>query len=246
MNNTISQKLQSSEKKHVILRLIGLIACLAVLSIVYITNPSLLIIKPDVYSIVLPVLSLLFAVALFMERSIAVFLSAWRSGGADVLDEDIRAVNKNIANLKKLIEDGKIEANIKEYSNQLEENESRLSNLLKNRIEYRAVSRQIAIWLGLGFGLLISSAGIRILSAFITEESLAIIVRTTQGYIFSVVDVLLTGSVLAGGTGAINKLMKVYYSFTTKTADKINNPKEDNPSAKNPGVGTANTASVPK
>lgn len=44
--------------------------------------------------------------------------------------------------------------------------------------------------------------------------------ETINSGAFRTIDIVLTGSVLAGGSEAINKIMKVYTTFMQTTADK--------------------------
>jgi len=67
--------------------------------------------------------------------------------------------------------------------------------------------------MGLGIGFLVSLVGVRVLGNVIDIASLS---GDQQG-VFTVVDILLTGAVLAGGSEAVNKIMKVYNSFMIAT-----------------------------
>ena len=42
-----------------------------------------------------------------------------------------------------------------------------------------------------------------------------------QQHIFVAVDILITGSVLAGGSEAFNKIMKIYNNIMNSTAEKV-------------------------
>ena len=134
--------------------------------------------------IVLPTLfTTILLICLFVERAIEVFLSALRSGGADQIDA-------NIARLQQAVGD---------------EAAAALSDAFLERGQYRTHSRLIAQQMGLCFGLLIALVGFRIL------ENLAVAAPGHwQGKVFVLVDVILTGSVLAGGSDAVNKLTKAY------------------------------------
>lgn len=143
----------------------------------------------------------LLLISLFVERAIEVFLSAWRSGRADELDIEIANLNKQVAGSAKTTAE-KLKLN--------------LQSLEKDRTVYRAGSRFIAQWLGLGIGVLVALVGVRVLGNIVDITTLS----KEQEAAFVVVDVLLTGAVLAGGSEAINKIMKVYNSFMIKTAEK--------------------------
>lgn len=124
-----------------------------------------------------------------------------RSGRADELDIEIANLNKQVAGSAKTTAE-KLKLN--------------LQSLKKDRTVYRAGSRFIAQWLGLGIGVLVALVGVRVLGNIVDITTLS----KAQEAAFVVVDVLLTGAVLAGGSEAINKIMKVYNSFMIKTAEK--------------------------
>jgi hypothetical protein len=72
---------------------------------------------------------------------------------------------------------------------------------------YKLGTARFAHWLSFFFGLLISLAGIRALSALVDPETLKIIQNSTlHGTFFGAVDVIVTGGVIAGGSAAIDKM----------------------------------------
>ena len=91
-----------------------------------------------------------------------------------------------------------------------------LEGLERERTAYSAKSRFIAQWFGLGLGMFVSLVGIRVLGNIVDINSLTGKHRSA----FVVVDIILTGAVLAGGSEAINKIMKIYNSVMNSTAKK--------------------------
>lgn len=87
--------------------------------------------------------------------------------------------------------------------------------LVRERADYRAHSRLIAQQLALGFGLLIALVGIRILAGLVQE-----VPAGWQDRLFHMLDILLTGSVIAGGSDAANKLTKAYSQVMQNLATK--------------------------
>lgn len=77
--------------------------------------------------------------------------------------------------------------------------------LARERMQYRAHSRLIAQQLALVAGLLLALAGVRILALLTTEPP-----GGWQGRLFDLLDILLTGAVIAGGSDAANKFTKAY------------------------------------
>ena len=99
---------------------------------------------------------------------------------------------------------------------EIERLKGELGSLEMERTRYRADSRFISQWLGLGIGVLVALVGVRVLGNIVDISTLT----GPQVGIFVVVDIMLTGAVLAGGSEAINKIMKVYNSFMISTAEK--------------------------
>ena len=151
------------------------------------------------------IIGYLFLISLFVERAIEVFLSAWRSEGADNLDFEIAHKKKDIE--KHSGEDAGVS---------IESLYTELGQIEKDRVIYSAQSRSIAQWTGLTIGICISFIGIRVLGNIVNPPSL----DTLQGNFFVALDVILTATVLAGGSDAINKIMKVYNKFMLSTENK--------------------------
>lgn len=165
----------------------------------------------DALKEILPTLGFLVAISLFMERSIEVFLSTWRGGEADLKDLAIKEKTKELNELREL----------NKGENEINTKISELESLNEERTEYRIKSREIALWTGLIFGIIIASIGIHTLEFLVDPQSFKEIKDSTQGKIFNIVDVVLTGSVLAGGSEGINKLTKVYTNYMQTTSDKV-------------------------
>lgn len=134
-------------------------------------------------------------ICLFLERAIEVFLSALRGGGADMLDLQL----EELAGL----------------AAPTAAQQERWHQLQRERSAYRSHSRLIAQQMGLCFGLIVALVGVRILDQLVAETPAGI-----QGRMFVMVDVLLTGSVLAGGSDAVNKLTKAYSQLMASVATK--------------------------
>lgn len=169
-------------------------------------------ITDDWMSKVWPLLGSLFVIALFMERAIDVFLSAFRAGGADMLDLKISIRQKELSGVDRLSDPGK------KISAELE-------NLLTERSLYRVHSRQWAQWGGLLLGLLVAFIGFHALESLVDPEYVNLMKSTSHYRFFIAVDVLLTGALLAGGSNALNQIMKVY-SEVTSTATEVTRAKK--------------------
>lgn len=131
---------------------------------------------------IVSLISSVFIVAVFMERSVQAIIIPLRVQERTRLDKEI-----SIANIK--LQQGDID------SSKVDE----LSNMLYN---YQIRTAQIALWFSFGFGLIISAAGVRVLAELVNINGIA-------GYqltLFSFADVFLTGGVIAGGSAAIDKI----------------------------------------
>lgn len=138
-------------------------------------------------------------VCLFLERAIEVFLSALRGGGADRLDQELRSFDA----VDRLDDEAR----------------ARFQALQLARSEYRSHSRLIAQQMGLCMGVMVALVGLRILEQLVVAPPTG-----WQGQWFTCVDILLTGSVLAGGSDAVNKLTKAYGQLMASMANKrVNN-----------------------
>lgn len=191
-------------KKFSNIKIVGVIILLALLLFTYLLNIKTLALKPGVFDNIVSLFGYLLIISLFVERSIEMFLSALRSQDADDLDRKIDKLNTQIEN-----SDGISKSKISELNEQLD-------ILRDDRTAYRAKSRFIALWIGLVIGIMVAMVGVRILGNIVDETSLT---DRSHG-LFTLVDVLITGSVLAGGSDSINKVMKVYNNLMNRAANK--------------------------
>ena len=158
--------------------------------------------KETASSMIIPLLGSLFVIALFLERSLDVFLTTWRAEGSEKLNQEIR--------------------NLEHQISKFEDNKDLISDLEKKkqeRIERSSKTRLIALWSGLFFGLLVGVVGIRTLQTLVDPVSLSQI-PTIQLHLFRVLDVLLTGGLVAGGSDNIHKLIEVYRNVMETSSTK--------------------------
>ena len=193
----------------------GIITICILLILAFFFSTTAITFKLDSFKQVYLIIGYLFVTALFMERSIEVFLSAWRSKEADL--QDLAITDKTNA-LNKLEETNP-------QSVDITASRSALEDLNKKRTEYRIESRGYALWAGLIFGTVIAFIGFRVLEGFVDPDSLTSIKDSYHEKIFKIVDIVLTGGVIAGGSEGINKLTKVYTSFTQTAAKKMSENK---------------------
>ncbi|WP_115718058.1 hypothetical protein [Gallaecimonas mangrovi] len=170
----------------------------------YFSTPQVLNFKPDAITNVPALFGYLVLISLLVERATEIFLSTWRSSGADKLDLELRQ---------------RQEALKAAQGNSIEPQQKALAELQHQRTLYRAQSRQMAQWIGLTIGTLVSLVGVRILGSLVE----AMPSQPWQHHLFVTLDVLLSGTVLAGGSDAVNKIMKLYTSAMETTAQRMQN-----------------------
>lgn len=154
-------------------------------------------------------LGILFVIALFLERSLDVFLTTWRAGHSEKLYSKIEEHEKQIKKLES--------NNQTKNSKAIERLKIDLNNLKFEKLDYSSKTRNIAMWSGLLCGILISAAGLRTLQSFVEFEN---DINWFQQDLFHFLDVLLTGGLIAGGSDSIHKLTELYRSFVEKTTEK--------------------------
>ncbi len=187
----------------------GIFPLFVVLAGAFYLNPSSLEFQEGGLKNLPMIFGYLVLIALFVERAIEVFLSAWRSAGADDLDRKIEIKNNDISNFLKLHTDARKAAGKDEY--RVLNDELAVAETI--RAQYRADSRFISQWFGLGIGIVIAFVGVRVLDSVVDSTSLS----GVQKSFFVLVDIMLTGAVIAGGSESINKIMKLYNSFMEST-----------------------------
>ena len=77
-------------------------------------------------------------------------------------------------------------------------------------------------------GIAVSWVGIRSLRALIDPVSYDELGTDMQKHVFTLVDVVVTGALIAGGSNGMHELMQTITEFFGKTRDKIN-PDRNNP-----------------
>jgi hypothetical protein len=140
----------------------------------------------------------LFLVSLFIERAIEVFVTAWRGPESAIRDRQIKE-------LRKAIKDGKGELI------------TELARVSAEKEYCRSRVQRIAFASGVGLGIVISSVGVRALGLFVDPASFGTLSPKQQAS-FNMVDVLLTGAMLGGGSDALHKLVSVFTTFMERTA----------------------------
>lgn len=101
---------------------------------------------------------------------------------------------------------------------------TKLEEINLGRSRYKTQTRKIALWTALIIGLLISSVGIRALETLVDLKDFPTgkpVFYNGQVCIFRILDTLLTGGLLAGGSDGIHKLTQVFTTFLEETRNQI-------------------------
>jgi hypothetical protein len=149
----------------------------------------------------IPRIAPFFLISLFIERAIEVFVTAWRGP-----EPAIR--NRKIKEMRKSLKDGKSEL------------EHELTRIYAEREQCRSKMQRIAFASSVALGVIISSVGVRALGLFVDPASFQELSEKQQAT-FNMVDVLLTGAMLGGGSDAIHKFVSVFTNFMDRTAKQV-------------------------
>ena len=211
--------------------IIGGLVTVSVLVIVYSTRPPGLEFKDNIWTQIGRTLGGLLIVALIVERIIEILVSIWSSSKSDALLQQRDYYEKLQARREKQISELR-----KECSDAPPPNESRQAEIVaaliakrqeateaerhaeiaeKLLVPHGARTRRLAAWTGLAIGVLVSMVGFRLLETLVIIDP-ATRLRDHYGW-FLMVDALLTGAVLAGGSIFIHHLFAVYDNFMNST-----------------------------
>lgn len=136
-------------------------------------------------------LSPLMLAALFIERSLEVFITTWRGGGEAELQRSV----------------AKADADAKSDPTKLSDLHSAQDKLSI----YKSSTQKVALPAALVIGLLVSALGIRGLGNLLDPN--AFVGHPTQHAWFTVADVFLTGSVLGGGSDVVHSIITAFTGF---------------------------------
>jgi len=163
-----------------------------ILGLLYYTKATGIPFKSIQETDVLAIITSMFVVAVFMERSIEAILTP------------VRVPNRQ-----------KIERELEDYQREATADETKKQDVIAKKREldtYRLKTAQRAYWLSFSFGLIISLVGIRTLAGLVEPEELEKL-GDLHRTMFSFVDIILTGGVIAGGSAAINKIARAISDF---------------------------------
>ncbi|MGH8091993.1 MAG: hypothetical protein ACREIF_00775 [Chthoniobacterales bacterium] len=172
-----------------------------------------------------------------MERVIEVFASIWRDEETDRLQQTLDNNQDTLSRWKQEIADlvkeeadpqtnpaRQIEINthVPDKRIALDAAEKGIDSTKTLLVPKIAHTRRISTWVGIDAGVLTSAVGFRFLEQVVNVAAIKAYPEHCAWFVFT--DVLLTGTVLAGGSKAIHSIFSVYEGFmvsTTKRAGGI-------------------------
>jgi hypothetical protein len=157
---------------------------------------------------ILQLLTGLFVVSLLLERSLEVFVTTWRGPGTADLDLKVGKRRNELEEIKKVPGGNVADA------------AANLARAEEERTKYKSDTQRGALWTGLTFGLLVSAVGVRSLQTLVDGATLSK-ASHVQVIGFHLMDVLLTGGLIAGGSEGIHKITQVFTNYMEISAKRI-------------------------
>lgn len=197
-------------------KLVLLILFLFVPCIVTVLSPQG-IVKFDTFELnkFLQLLIYLFLIALFIEQALEIIVNILRDPSKDKLEKEKKKFKDEIDELKN--ETSITEKTAEKSGINIHEPKVQCKKLEFDKKDeelklYKNETRQMTLVLGLYFGLIISALGIRVLGTITSVDY-----NNWDVHIFNLLDILLTGSVIAGGSQGIHKMIREFIGFFQKT-----------------------------
>lgn len=151
-------------------------------------------------------LSGLLLVALFIERALEVFISGWRGPGESRLRRAVARARPDASG------GGGGQAAGAE-SEPLERSRDAL-------VHYKAETRRIAFVASVLLGVAVAAMGVRVLGQFI-DPSVFAELGGAQRQGFQLLDILLTGAALAGGSDGLHQLIETFTGFLESSKERV-------------------------
>jgi hypothetical protein len=153
----------------------------------------------------------LVAVALIIERAVEVIVMVFRDPQADLLDEAESQAAEALQSAETaavaVAADPAAAAPSKaQAADTATKARLTLAAARRRTIVYRSGTKMLALRVGFVFGVAVSLAGVRALGGLLPD-------KTVVSALFTVVDVVITGAMLAGGSEGIHRMANVFTSF---------------------------------
>jgi hypothetical protein len=143
------------------------------------------------------------AIVAVVERSVELFIAAWRNPEKEVLEQEISPL-KNLASPS-------------------DEEKAQLISKEKELLQYITLTKKYALLLSLVFGFMASFTGIRILEPLVNMTT----TKPEQIAKFYKLDLVLSALGIATGTKLFHGLPALVSDTITATRGQVNNPKQN-------------------
>lgn len=148
--------------------------------------------------------------AILLERALEILLTTWRS-------ETARQKELEVEHARAELEQHASTSG--PYSRSLWTRQfASLRPLEQDLALYRGETRRYSMWIGLVLGCLIASLGVGLFRDMISNLGQ---LHGLQRFLVCVVDIILTGGLIAGGSDIFHKLMELYAAFTSRARSAI-------------------------
>jgi hypothetical protein len=166
-----------------------------------------LTLKPDLtVADVTKLLQTLSIIALLVERSIEVFLVAWRGAAAAEKEGAVLSARRVLDDVRNQVPGAFFD-----------QASPTLTTAEKERDDYAARTRAIRLVAALAVGVLIAATGVRAFETFFTQPPTGAVARA----IFNSLNVFVTGGLIGGGSDVINKIIRLITETLDKTVDRL-------------------------
>ena len=186
-----------NEKKYTVTTIAGwgFLALLlgGVFALLYYSKADVIPFKSFTESNILAIITSMFVVSVFMERSVEAILIPVRATGRQKIEQDLADIQKQV------------ELNSGSNNDSHDKNKDELQSKVYELQAYKLETARRAFWISYAFGLIISLVGVRTLAGLVDAKALADL-GEIQRILFPFVDIVLTGGVIAGGSAAIDKI----------------------------------------
>ena len=164
--------------------------------LVALLEPGLVRFAPLSVAELTAILTPLIIVSLFMERALEVFVTAWRQTERDQLDLACE-------------------------SPEIDGAERDLRRRLATA--HRGQTRCVALLASVTLGVLVSALGLRALEHLVDADMLAALAHW-QRVAFTLLDVTITGALLAGGSEGLHKVIATFTTFMEQSSRRMRSP----------------------
>ncbi len=180
-------------------------AALAVCVLTATWLPAAVVFKPYTSVDMFRILASLLFVSLLLERALEIFINASREPGKMKLELAVQSIENRMRRTS-----SKTAGKMSEL----------LEKTREQRTEFKSQTQRIALSIGILVGWVVALVGVRSIEFLVESRSFSAL-PSHQRILLKCIDVLLTGSVIAGGSEGIHKIMTVYSNFMDSAAGRM-------------------------